>query len=224
MMKILRKISYVLPVYNQELYLAKTLDSLYKQKEQGQIIVINDGSTDFTANIIEQNREKIDVIITNKTRKGSAYSRNRGNDCANGDYIAVCDCDIYYPERSLSILKFFEENPEKSVYYSALELREYNRDYTTLMEAYEWDFKSKCPISHPTVAYKRKVAEKVRYQEKSKDTDLYEFFLLDCHKNKFLFGGDNVPRMLKLENDNTRNREDAKKLKKQMYKKYKINI
>ena len=67
MMKIQRKISYVLPVYNQELYLKKTLDSLYNQKEKGQIIVINDGSTDFTADIIEQNREKIDVIITNKT-------------------------------------------------------------------------------------------------------------------------------------------------------------
>jgi len=39
-----------------------------------------------------------------------------------------------------------------------------------------------------------------------------------------LFGGDNIPRMLKLENDNTRDREEAKKLKKQMYKKYKINI
>ncbi len=92
------------------------------------------------------------------------------------------------------------------------------------MEAYEWDFKSKCPISHPTVSYRRKVAKKVDYMEETIDSDLYEFFLLDAHKKGFKFGGCQNPLMLKTEGGSNRNVEEAKKLKKELYKEYGIEI
>tara|TARA_R100000995_G_C3470380_1_gene118020 strand:+ start:112 stop:813 length:702 start_codon:yes stop_codon:yes gene_type:complete len=218
-------ISYVLPVHNQQLYIKKCLDSLIKQEVKGEIIVINDGSYDFTNVILDKYKNKIDKLITNKTRRGSAYSRNIGNEIASGSIIAVCDCDYYFPTRSKSILEFFNQFPEKDVYYSALYLREYNElQASKRMSALEWDYNSKCPISHPTVAYRSKVTKKHKYDESCIDTDLYEFFLLDLKRAGHEFGGDDTVRMTKLEGDKTRDRSKAKIIKEQKYKEYKINL
>lgn len=218
-------ISYVLPVYNAQEGIARCLQSLFNQELPGEIIVIDDGSTDHTANIIKYYEDKIDVVLTNKKRKGGAYSRNKGNSIARGDVIAVCDVDLYYKSRSTHMSEFFKQNPEKDVFYSALHLKERNKiGEQYLMEAYEWDFKSKCPISHPTVAYRREVADKVKYRELSKETDLYEFFLLDANREGFKFGGSQNPLMLKTEGSSIRKVGDAKLLKKKLYQQYGIEI
>lgn len=218
-------ISYVLPVYNCQSNIANCLQSLFKQEIKGEIIVIDDGSTDNTPKILSHYKDKIDNIITNKTRKGGAYSRNKGNNAAKGDIIAVCDVDHYYKTRSTHIDAFFKENDDKDIFYSALHLKDYNdmlRKYT--MDAYEWDFKTKCPISHPTVAYRKKVVETVKYKELSQETDLYEFFLLDAHLEGFQFGGSQNPLMLKIEGNSLRKVGKAKDLKRDLYKKYGIEL
>lgn len=218
-------ISYVLPVYNCQSTLANCLNGLLKQEIKGEIIVIDDGSTDNTPIVLRHFKDKIDKIITNKTRKGGAYSRNRGNKVAKGDIIAVCDVDQYYKSRSTHIDAFFKENEDKDVFYSALHLKDHNdmlNKYT--MDAYEWDFKSKCPISHPTVAYRKKILETVKYKELSIETDLYEFFLLDAHLEGFEFGGSQNPLMLKVEGNSIRKVGKAKDLKKDLYKKYGIDV
>ena len=92
------------------------------------------------------------------------------------------------------------------------------------MPALSWDYKSKCPISHPTVAYRKKVLKSVRYQELSRETDLYEFFLLDCHKAGFKASGCQDPLMCKIENNSDRNKKEAKKIKQKLYNKYGIDI
>ena len=74
--------------------------------------------------------------------------------------------DIYDSKRSSAISEFFEKNPDKSIFYSGLDLKDadkpWERDY---MGAFEWDFNSKCPISHPTIAYRKSVANEIKYHE-----------------------------------------------------------
>jgi glycosyltransferase involved in cell wall biosynthesis len=218
------KISYVLPVYNAQNSIAQCIKTLKEQDiEPHEIIVINDASTDNTQRILNC-FEGINVI-QNDVRKGAASCRNLGNAASTGEVIAVCDADYYASNRSLAISTFFRKNPDKAVFYSGLELRSSKNDNERWgMEAYEWGFNSKCPISHPTVAYRKCVSDEVKYHEDSIETDLYEFFLLDCHKKGYLFGGCQDPLMTKIEGDTKRDRSEAKKIKQKKYEEYGITV
>jgi glycosyltransferase involved in cell wall biosynthesis len=218
-------ISYVLPVYNCEADLAPCLDSLLRQKEKGEIVVYDDGSTDHTKDIISHYKDKIDVLITAPERGGGAKARNEANKYATGQIIAVCDVDLYYNDRCVAIREFFEQNEDKDIFFSGLHLRPNNNYHEKYyQEAYEWDFKSKCPISHPTVAYRKSVIEKVKYPELTKESDLYEFFLLKAHKEGFKFGACQDPLLLKVEGNSVRDAKRAKEIKKREYKKLGIEI
>jgi glycosyltransferase involved in cell wall biosynthesis len=219
------KLTYVLPVYNAQESFYRAFKSIKDQKVKGQIIVIDDGSVDATPVLIDHVRDDIDILITNEERMGAAYCRNLGNSKAKGDIIVVCDVDQYYSDRSDCIVKFFQEFKDKDIFYSGLHIRPYN-DMQGMyqMEAYEWDFKSKCPISHPTVAYRKKVAEQVKYPQITKDSDMFEFFLLKAHKKGFKFHGAQNPLMLKVEGDSKRDVSKGKDLKRRMYNRYGIII
>jgi len=221
-------ISNVLPVYNSQSSLSHCIESILKQKNFHELIIINDGSDDYSQRIIDFHKKgkygNQIVVVMNEKRKGGAHSRNVGNRLATGDIIAVCDCDFYYRNRNEVINEFFEKE-DKDIFYSGLHYRPFN---TTLeqykMDAFEWDFKSKCPISHPTVAYKRNVAINIHYLEQTIDSDLYEFFLLDAHASGYTFGACNEALMLKVEGGSKRNAKEAKKFKKEMYKQYGVEI
>jgi glycosyltransferase involved in cell wall biosynthesis len=218
------KITFVLPVYNAQVTIAKCLESLISQKYRAEIIVIDDCSTDNTLRIAENYIKDI-ILIRNPERMGAAWCRNYGNKRASEQIIAVCDADIYYPDRGKTIKEFFQKFKDMDVFYSALHLKESRNMYQpTLMDAYEWDFKSKSPISHPTVAYRKKVAMDCPYHEDSIDTDLYEFMLLDAHRKGYKFGWDQYPSMMKYEGNSIRDVSGAKKLKLEKYKEYGIEI
>lgn len=94
-------LSIIVPVYNTEKYLKRCLDKVITQKYQNfELIIINDGSTDNSANIINEfsknYKEKVTVI--NNENSGQGISRNIGLDMAKGEYIAFLDSDdtIYY--------------------------------------------------------------------------------------------------------------------------------
>ena len=220
------KISYVLPVYNSQTTIHHCIKSLLNQAiKPHEIIIIDDCSTDSTVRLINFQNNPVISLTINTERMGAAHCRNCGNSKATGDIIAVCDADIYEPTRSEAIIKFFNDFPEKAVFYSALTcLSSKNPNERWDQGAYEWDFNSKCPISHPTVAYKKELADELKYCEDSKDTDFYEFFLLDAHKKGYLFGGCQNTLMNKIEGDTKRDQEGALKLKLEKYKEYGIKI
>ena len=94
------KVSVIIPVYNQEELIIRCLDSIPK-REDVEIIVINDGSTDNTLNTLEEykkNYSKLN-IITYENNEGVSYARNKGIDAALGDYLLFIDSDDYiYPD------------------------------------------------------------------------------------------------------------------------------
>lgn len=92
------KVSVIVPVYNVELYLEKCLDSLVNQTiDNIEIIVVNDGSTDNSQNIINEYSEKYPQKIRGYIKKNGGLSdaRNFGINKATGQYIGFVDSDDY---------------------------------------------------------------------------------------------------------------------------------
>ena len=92
------KVSVIVPVYNVELYLEKCLLSLVSQTLQAiEIVVVNDGSTDGSLQIIEDFQKKYPEKIFGfaKENGGLSDARNFGIDHARGQYIGFVDSDDY---------------------------------------------------------------------------------------------------------------------------------
>ncbi len=91
------KVSVIIPVYNSEKYLKQCLDSVVNQTLKDiEIIVINDGSTDNSLQIIQEYVSKYQNIkLINKQNEGCYKARNIGLETAVGEYIAFLDSDDY---------------------------------------------------------------------------------------------------------------------------------
>ena len=94
------KISVIVPVYNSEKYLPKCLDSLINQTFNDiEIICVNDGSTDSSAEILNHYAEKYDKIkIITQRNQGISSARNTGIEHAAGEYISFVDSDDFADE------------------------------------------------------------------------------------------------------------------------------
>lgn len=100
-------ISVIMPCYNTEKYIHKTLTSLFGQSEQDfEVIFINDGSTDSTASIIEEVKSKYPdrVKTIHKENEGQSKARNKGLDVAVGKYVIFLDSDDYIDSDYFEVL------------------------------------------------------------------------------------------------------------------------
>ncbi len=109
------RVSVIIPVYNVEKYIRNCLDSIVDQmisKEELQVILINDGSTDNSANICAEYCEKYDYFeLYNIENGGQARARNIGLDIAKGKYIAYLDSDDTLSRDTLeSVTHFFDQH------------------------------------------------------------------------------------------------------------------
>ncbi|MCK0470356.1 glycosyltransferase [Halalkalibacter sp. APA_J-10(15)] len=89
------KISIIVPIYNREKELARCLQSLLKQTiKEIEIILINDGSTDSSLELIHYYAEKDErIVVINQNNKGVSIARNQGLLLAKGKYIGFVDSD-----------------------------------------------------------------------------------------------------------------------------------
>lgn len=225
------KIAYCMPVWNEQNNIAQSVNSILNQNDKGVLYIAFDASTDNTKEIFYKSFDKeirngdIVVVADYNERIGHAKLRNITARATTEDIIAICDADIYYKNRGTAIMEFFMIHEDKHVFSSALTCRSSeNPNEIWIQGAYEWDFNSKCPISFPTVAFRREVWEKQGFFEVSMDTCMYEFFLLEAHKNGFQFGGCQDPLMLKIEGNTNRKLPRAWDIKREWYKKYGIEI
>lgn len=89
-----KKVSVILCFYNEEKYLAKSIDSVLTQTYSNfELILVNDGSTDHSEEIVKNYHDNRIVYKTYEGNKHLAYARNRGLELATGDYIAFFDGD-----------------------------------------------------------------------------------------------------------------------------------
>ena len=112
------QISVIVPVYNGESYIERCIDSIINQAYTNwELIVVNDGSTDKTVDILKQyNNNKIK--IHHQKNKGVSEARNLGLSYATGDYIAFIDADDIIDKSYLSDLvsggvnSFYPQSPD----------------------------------------------------------------------------------------------------------------
>lgn len=91
------KYSFIVPVYNTEKYLNKSLDSLVNQTfKDFEIIIVNDGSTDGSSKIITKYEKKHkNIKVINQANSGLSMARNNGVKKADGKYLIFIDSDDY---------------------------------------------------------------------------------------------------------------------------------
>ena len=90
-------ISIIIPVYNAEKFLPRSIESIINQTYHNiQIIVVNDGSTDGSLKVIEKYAACDDrILVINKQNNGVSEARNSGLDVADGSYIGFVDADDF---------------------------------------------------------------------------------------------------------------------------------
>lgn len=110
------KVTVIIPTYNMEKYIARTMYSVLNQTYKNyEIIVVSDNSTDSTNTIVEDFIKKYDNIslIVNEKNEGVSASRNKGILEAKGEYVAFLDADDLWKTKKLEThVKFLQDNPE----------------------------------------------------------------------------------------------------------------
>jgi glycosyltransferase involved in cell wall biosynthesis len=129
------KISVIIPVYNEENFILKTLEKVNEQKKnfELEIIVVDDKSKDRTVEKIKNNYALYDLLIENDINQGKGAAIKKGLDKASGDAILIQDADFEYDPDDYSKLilafknfnadvvlvsRFKGSQPKKIIYYS----------------------------------------------------------------------------------------------------------
>lgn len=116
----IKKISLVMPVYNEEKTLSLMLDKVFKVNwgVDLEVVIVNDCSNDNSRNIINsyRNNKKI-KILSNEKNLGKSQTVKRGIIATTGDIVAIQDSDLEYePNDLLKMLKQFQTTPVDVIY------------------------------------------------------------------------------------------------------------
>ena len=92
------KMTVIIPVYNTAPYLYRCLNSVINQRlRELEILVVNDGSTDNSLQILEEFAGKdARIKIINQKNQGPSVARNTGLECATGEYVTFLDSDDWF--------------------------------------------------------------------------------------------------------------------------------
>ena len=119
---IVPKVSLVIPAYNAQDSIIRSIDTALAQSFFDlEIIAVDDGSQDFTPNIIDWYAQKYsNIIALHQQNKGVAAARNAGIACANGEYIGFLDSDdMIHPDMVKELYCTAKENESDIVISSA---------------------------------------------------------------------------------------------------------
>lgn len=116
------KVSIVIPAYNAEKYINNCLESIEKQTYSDiEIIVVNDGSTDNTEQmVLERKNNDSRIILINQNNAGTGFARKKGIEIASGDYITFVDSDDWIESCAIQILMEKAHEYEADIVFSGL--------------------------------------------------------------------------------------------------------
>ena len=111
------KISVIMSVYNGERYVSEAIESILNQTfADFEFIIVNDGSTDGSLEIIQTYNDTRIRLLNNETNLGIPRSSNKALEQARAQYIARMDADdVSVPNRFELQLKYFEEHPQTAL-------------------------------------------------------------------------------------------------------------
>ena len=104
------KVSVIIPVYNAEKTIKKAIDSVLAQSMNNiQIVVINDGSTDSTLNILQSYADLKNLKLINQKNAGVSTARNNGIKNADGEFLFFLDSDDWLDPYLLEMMINYAE-------------------------------------------------------------------------------------------------------------------
>lgn len=108
------KVSVIIPSYNHEKFIGDAIESVLNQSYPHiEIIVVDDGSTDGTQEILSRFQSQINIMFMFQENSGGSAARNSGIRVAQGRYICFLDSDdVFHPEKVERQIEFFNTNPE----------------------------------------------------------------------------------------------------------------
>lgn len=116
-------LSIIIPNYNNQKYLKKCLDSVFKQTYNfDEVIVVDDKSTDESIDFLEKYNKKHEKLVILKLEKngGVSNARNEGLKIAKGNYVTFLDADDFYGneeklQNEMNLIKFYKSNYNKDI-------------------------------------------------------------------------------------------------------------
>lgn len=193
-------VSIVMPVFNVEQYLEKSIKSVLNQTHSNiELILVNDGSTDNSGGICDKFKAMDDRIkVVHKKNAGSGFARNSGMEIAIGEYIYFADPDDYVElnlvEDNYSIAKETQADIIEFGYYEEKnnqgEIQAQKEKNPTLKGVLEKkDFRNKFqefhsfrPLSLWNKLYRRNFLEKNKYMFTDQKVGQDALFLLDVYR------------------------------------------
>jgi len=195
------KVTVLMSVYNGEKYLREAVDSILAQTfNDFEFLIVNDGSTDNIAEIIESYNDPRIKIINNEKNIGLTKSLNKGLKLAKGKYIARQDADdISMPDRIIKQVDFLDRNLDIAIvgtnYFRINEkgdiVQEINRKRKDI--DIKINLSKGNQLGHGTLMFRKDCVEKIGfYRETFKYAQDYDFVLRFSDKYKLA----NIPELL----------------------------
>lgn len=179
------KVSVIIPTHNRSELLKKAVKSLENQSHQNfEIIIIDDFSTDDTAEVVSQMKDDRIIFLKHDINKGGSEARNTGIKRATGRFIGFLDSDDQWlPDKLEKQLKLFENQPDVGVIYTGVQVvNENNQPTRKIVPEYRGDilpelFESNCIDTTSSVLIKKEVLDQVQGFDSGlpscQDWDLY---------------------------------------------------
>ena len=129
-------LSIIIPVFNEEKTIIQILKKISKNstdKVKYEIIVVDDGSTDQTKKLLDDNKNLYNILLVNDANKGKGYSVKRGIESSSGSHIIFQDADLEYnPADYKKFEKIFLEFDADGIIGSRFVYSDYTRSHNIL--------------------------------------------------------------------------------------------
>ncbi|KAA6352593.1 putative glycosyltransferase EpsJ [termite gut metagenome] len=190
-------ISVIIPMYNAQQTIIRAIDSVLKQTYKGnfEVIVVNDGSTDNSLEIVNQyivENDLNDITVIDKPNGGVSSARNAGLLVAKGDWIALLDSDDeWLPEKTevqMSIMEQYDNIDFLGCNSLGYQTRILWRLKDKLSPIKLWELMIKWHPQTPTIIFKKSIIEDVGiYNEEMRYGEDVEFLLRICKARECWF-------------------------------------